>query len=115
LALLRRLMPAQQRYGSRHLTTSKNDGLFFQGCMVHNFFKIDLRKGYFQPAAIGENAIIGLFRLFEFLHLTFSLKNAGNTFQQLMDQVLAGLAFAFIYSDDIIIASPSHEQHQRDI
>ncbi len=32
-----------------------------------------------------------------------------------MDRVLAGLAFAFVYLDDIIIASPSMEQHQRDV
>jgi hypothetical protein len=32
-----------------------------------------------------------------------------------MDRVLAGLAFAFVYLDDIIIASPSMEQHQRDM
>jgi hypothetical protein len=32
-----------------------------------------------------------------------------------MDQVLAGLAFAFAYLDDIIIASPSNEQHQQDV
>jgi hypothetical protein len=32
-----------------------------------------------------------------------------------MDQVLAGLAFAFVYLDNIIIASPSLEQHQQDV
>ncbi len=32
-----------------------------------------------------------------------------------MQRVLAGLAFAFVYLDDIIIASPSMEQHQQDV
>jgi hypothetical protein len=32
-----------------------------------------------------------------------------------MDRVLARLAFAFVYLDDIIIASPSMEQHQQDV
>jgi hypothetical protein len=32
-----------------------------------------------------------------------------------MDRVLAGLAFAFVYLDDIIIASPFMEQHQQDV
>ena len=58
------------------------------------------------PADIVKTAIITLFGLFKFLRLTFRLRNAGSTFQRLMNQVLAGLAFAFIYLDDIIIASP---------
>jgi hypothetical protein len=32
-----------------------------------------------------------------------------------MDRVLASLAFAFVYLDNIIIASPSLEQHQQDV
>jgi len=32
-----------------------------------------------------------------------------------MDRVLAGLSFAIVYLNDIIIASPSMEQHQRDV
>jgi hypothetical protein len=86
------------------------------GCSI--FTKIDLRKGYYlipmHPADILKT-IITPFGLFEFLRLTFGLRNAGSTFQRLMDQVLAGLAFAFVYLDDIIIASPSMEQHQRDV
>jgi hypothetical protein len=81
------------------------------GCSI--FTKIDLRKGYYQipmhPAGILKTAIITPFGLFEFLRLTFGLRNAGSTFQRLMDRVLAGLAFAFVYLDDIIIASPSME------
>jgi hypothetical protein len=67
------------------------------------------------PADILKTAIITTFGLFEFLRLTFGLRNAGSTFQRLMDRVLAGLAFAFVYLDDIIIASPSMEQHQQDV
>ncbi len=87
------------------------------GCSI--FTKIDLRKGYYlipmHPADILKTAIITPFGLFEFLRLTFGLRNTGSTFQQLMDRVLAGLAFAFVYLDDIIMASPSMEQHQRDV
>jgi hypothetical protein len=59
------------------------------------------------PADILKTAIITPFGLFEFLCLTFGLRNAGSTFQRLMDWVLAGLAFAFVYLEDIIIAIPS--------
>jgi hypothetical protein len=52
------------------------------GCSI--FTKIDLRKGYYQipmhPADIFWTAIIMPFGLFEFLHLTFGLCNAGSTF-----------------------------------
>jgi hypothetical protein len=87
------------------------------GCSI--FTKIDLRKGYYQipmhPADILKTAFITPFGLFEFLRLTFGQHNSGSTFQQLMDWGLAGLAFAFVYLDNIIIASPSKAQHQQDV
>ncbi len=67
------------------------------------------------PADILKTAIITPFGAFEFLRLTFGLCIAGSSFQRLMDRVLARLAFAFVYLDDIIIASPSMEQQQRDV
>jgi hypothetical protein len=66
-------------------------------------------------ADILKNAIITPFWLYEILRLTFGQRNASSTIQWLMDRVLARLAYAFVYLDDIIIASPSIEQHQRDM
>lgn len=43
--------------------------------------------------------------------MTFGLRNAAQTFQRLIDEVLRGLDFVFAYIDDIIIASHSYEQH----
>ncbi len=42
------------------------------------------------------------FGLWEFLCMPFSLRNAGQTFQRLMDTVGAGLSFVFIYLDDML-------------
>jgi RNase H-like domain found in reverse transcriptase/Reverse transcriptase (RNA-dependent DNA polymerase) len=43
--------------------------------------------------------------------MPFGLRNAGSTFQRLMDRVLNGLPFSFCYLDDIIAASKTQEQH----
>jgi hypothetical protein len=45
--------------------------------------------------------------------MPFGLRNAGQTFQRLMDQVLAGLDYVFVYLDDILIASPDERTHQQ--
>jgi hypothetical protein len=83
------------------------------GCKV--FSKIDLRKGYYQipmhPADIRKTVICTPFGLFEFRRMPFGLRNAGNTFQRMMDRILAGLSFVFCYLDDIIIASRDKKEH----
>jgi hypothetical protein len=44
--------------------------------------------------------------------MPFGLKNAGQTFQRLMDKVGAGLDFVFIYLDDILVASKDEREHK---
>lgn len=86
------------------------------------FTKLDLQKGYYQvpmaEADIKKTAIITPFGMFEFLRLPFGLRNAGQTFQRMMDQILGGLCYCFVYVDDILIFSPdlsSHVDHLRHI
>jgi hypothetical protein len=45
--------------------------------------------------------------------MTFGMRNAGNTFQCLMDRVLASVECTFPYLDDIFIFSKSEEEHRR--
>ncbi len=83
------------------------------GCSI--FSKLDLRNGYYQiPVQEGDihkTAVITPFGLWEFLRMPFGLRNAGQSSQRFMDEVLSGLDFAFCYLDDILIGSSSTEEH----
>jgi len=83
------------------------------------FSTLDLRSGYLQVPlaedAIPKTAVITPFGLFEFLRMPFGLKNAGMSFQRMMDQLFHGLDFVFVYIDDILVASPDMETHIRDL
>jgi len=68
-----------------------------QGCTI--FSKLVLRKGYHQvpmdPDSVRKTAIITPFGLFEFLRMPFGLRNSGQTFQRMMDEVMQVLDYTF--------------------
>ena len=44
--------------------------------------------------------------------MRFGLRNAAQTFQRFMDQVLRGLEFCYVYIDDVLIASHTPAEHK---
>ena len=44
--------------------------------------------------------------------MPFGLRNAAQTFQRFIDQVLRGLHFSYAYIDDLLITSTSTEEHK---
>lgn len=107
-ALNARTIP--DRYPIRHL----HDFAYqLSGSRVYS--KIDLVKAFNQIPVeeldIPKTAIITPFGLFEFPFMTFGLRNAAQTFQRFLDEVLQGLDFTYGYLDDILVFSSSETQH----
>ena len=65
-----------------------------------------------EPSDIPKTTITTPFGLFEFKRMPFGLRNAAQTFQRFMDQVLCGLDFCYVYIDDVLIASKTVEEHK---
>lgn len=43
--------------------------------------------------------------------MPFGLRNAAQSFQRLIDEVLRGMPYTYAYIDDVLIARKSHAEH----
>ena len=83
------------------------------------FSTFDLRSGYhhmeLSPEARAKSAFVTPLDKFEFTRCPFGLSQAPAYFQRLMNQVIKGLPFAFVYLDDVLIHSPDIGTHLKHI
>jgi hypothetical protein len=94
---------------------------------IHDRYPVRHKHDYSHQLSGGQNqipvhsgdvqkiAITTPFVFFEFPFMSFGLRNAAETFQRIMDDILLGIDFCFAYLDDILVFSRSLEKHERQL
>ena len=79
------------------------------------FSKVDLTKAFHQllieKSSRPKTAITTQWGMFQFRRLAMGLQNSGQSFQKLLDSVLAGMEGVFCYLDDILLYHKDKESH----
>ena len=77
------------------------------------FSRVDLMKAYHQiplsPEAQTKTTVVTPWGVWKFKRLPMGLRNAAQSFQHLMDHVLAGIEGIYCYMDDILVFSKTEE------
>ena len=95
------------------------DDIFDQVAGSVAYSTLDLKAGYHELPVATQDVEKTAFHchrgLFEFLKMPFGVANGPAVFQRTMDRVLSGLlgVCVFVYLDDIVGYSSSHEQHMQ--
>ena len=79
------------------------------------FSKLDMKSAYYQieldRSSSLKTCVVTPWGTWRFKRLPLGLKNAGQTFQKVIDNVLSGLEGTFAYLDDILVWSEEPSQH----
>ena len=90
-----------------------------QDCLMGStvFSTLDLKNGYWQlPVHVDDQPKTAFcpgagFRLFQFCRMPFGLSGSPSLFQQLMNNVCGDLPFVTTYLDDLLVHTPTKEDH----
>ncbi|GBM90891.1 Transposon Ty3-I Gag-Pol polyprotein [Araneus ventricosus] len=67
------------------------------------------------PRDIHKTAVITPIGLFEYVFMTFGLRNAAQTKQRYSDSIIRDIPSCYAYVDDLLIASVDQESHKSDL
>ena len=80
------------------------------------FSRLDLRNGFYQirmlPEDIFKTSFTTPLGLYEWVVMPMGLINAPASFQRVMTDIFKDLSFVQVYLDDIVVYSPTEQQHQ---